>query len=231
MKKHIQFVFIMVFTISYLSSAQTVDNILKEHFKVINQDKISNLTSKTTKGILYQNGFEVDLYVAQKRADKMRQVLSFNGQNHTVVFNQNNGWEQNQFAGHTQPQAFNDAQVASIKISANLDSRIKSYVNNNAAFEYIGIELLENEEHYKLKLETQGIGEEHVWINKKTYTLTQIKNIKSNVVTLFKDYKTVNGMLFPHETHIKSPAGEAKIIITSIEFNLDMDDVLFKIKS
>ncbi len=209
---------------------QNVEDIIKSHLKNVNQNELSSKNTKVVKGTLYQSGVEVDLYIAQKRNYKMKQVLTFNGNKHTVVFNEDNGWEQNQFAGHTEPQKFTSEQNMTIKISSDIDSRITAFLKLQSKYNLGDTSNIDGKEYYVIKFDIPNYGEEHIWIDKTNYSIKKSKNIKSGVEKLYNNYKLINEISMPLETIIKLPTGEAKIVIKSVEYDVDLEESQFDVK-
>ncbi|WP_353779654.1 hypothetical protein [Winogradskyella sp. 3972H.M.0a.05] len=210
-------------------NGQTADEVINNHLKVIGQDKVAKRNTKTVKGILHQSGVEVDLYIAQKRGYKMKQELTFNGNKHLVVFNEDKGWEINEFAGHTEPQHFSGEQNMSIKISSDIDSRVATFLKLEGKYSIMDTESVDGKKYHVIKFEIPSYGEEHLWVDANTFMVWKSKKISSGVEKIYSNYKTFDGVLMPVKTLIKLPSGDARVIISEVEFETHLDNTLFKI--
>ena len=220
---------LLILLFSNSIAAQNAEDIIKEHLKVVNQDKLSKVETKVVKGTLFQSGVEVDLYIAQMRGDKMNQVLTFNGSTHKVVFNTDKGWEKNQFAGHTEPQKFDAKKNMSMIISSDIDSKVATFLKLKGTYKLISVENIGDKECYKITFDVPNFGKEDLWFDKNDYTVRKSKD-KSGIEKTYKGYSGFDDVLVPIETLIKLPSGDAKIIIKSVEYDVDLDESQFNVE-
>lgn len=228
----IPFMFIFIFTGQQY--AQTVDEILTEHFAVIGQEKILEINTFSTKGKILQGQLEIPFNSYHKRPMFFRSDASFQGMEIATAFNGETGWSINPFAGSTDPQPMTDEQMDRMSMQADFDGLLYNYEEKGNQVEFTGTEELDDIEVYVLKL-TRSNGdvityyidsEEYVILKTKSKMLVQ--EVETELESIFSNYQYTDEILNAHSIETKR-GGQTmmQITIDEINYNVDVVDSIF----
>lgn len=107
-----------------LIQSQTVDDILKEHFSAIGQDKLIKVNTQKLTGKMIQSGMEIPFIQMGKRSDKVRVEGTFQALTFIQTYNGKEGWNLNPFTGATDPQPMSEDEIKSMKYQADMDGML-----------------------------------------------------------------------------------------------------------
>jgi len=229
----IPFLMIMIFIST--SFAQTVDEILAEHFAVIGQEKLLTTNAFTTKGKIIQGQFEIPFTSFQKRPMKFRSEAEFQGMKILSAFNGETGWSINPMTGSTEPMPMTEEQIDRMKIQADYDGMFYNYADKGYTVEYMGTEPVDDLETYVLKLTrpngdiiTSYIDAEN-YVILKTKSKMKIQGVDTEAETIFSNYKYVDEILAPYSIETKMN-GETvmQMVFEEFTYNTKYDDSLFE---
>lgn len=234
MRKLLFFLAISAFALSSLK-AQSLDQILKEHYKASGQDKISKVKTAITKGKLtyVTAGMESAITLYQLRPYKVRMEASILGSKVIQTYNGTTGWMYAPAMGIAQPQEMGEAELRAVLQQVDFDSPLWNYQEKGSKAELAGSS--EDGTAYLVKLSQEDGQEITLLIDKKTYlisgttTLTVMGGAETEVNVTMKDYKAVKGIQTAHYVSTKIN-GEVMFTLTieSIEYNKDIDPALFE---
>ncbi len=217
------------------AGGQDLDNIVKKHLKAINAAKLSEFKSLMVKGSLSQQGMILDMLMYEKAPDKLKAVTTFNGMDIVQIVNGDKGIMINPMMGSTEPVNIPPDQIESIKSSSMLGSSIeKEYKAGN--LETDGEGEVDGSPAYKIKVKSP-VGDRTVYIDKKTYYITQISMSVSQMGTDYdvdmkmSNFETIDGVPLAKtiDTYMNGMAA-GSLTYDSIQFNVSIDDSEFDIK-
>jgi outer membrane lipoprotein-sorting protein len=171
-----------------------------------------------------------------KRPRKMRLELQFNGQTAIQVFDGTNGWKLRPFLNRHEVEPYTPEELKSAAMQSELDGPLVDYVKKGSKVELEGLEKLEGDDTYKLKLTLSDGQTQHVWIDAKSFLEKKIEGTPRRmdgkyraVSTFLRDYRPVNGLLVPHsfETVVDSVNQVETIYIEEVVINPKLEDILF----
>ncbi|OWY18234.1 outer membrane lipoprotein-sorting protein [Sphingobacteriales bacterium UPWRP_1] len=216
--------------------AQSLDEVLKNHFEAIGQEQISKLNSFACSGkVIVQGGMiSIPMTMTQKRPDMMKTESTFQGQQFIEAYDGKTGWSINPFAGALEPQLMNEDQLRSIKIQSDIDGQLYNYAQKGYKAELEGSEDMEGSKVYKVKL-TNANGEQFTYyIDADSYVLLKTKSkvkIQGNDMeseTFFSNYKQLEGMAFAYNIETKMQGQVvSQIVIEDIKLNPEIDNAIF----
>ena len=216
------------------SFAQTVDEILAEHFAVIGQEKLLETNTFKTKGKIIQGQFEIPFTSSHKRPMMFRSDAAFQGMEIVSAFDGTNGWSINPFTGATDPQPMTAEQVDQMSIQADYDGIFYNYKEKGYQIEFTGKEDVDDIEVYVLKLTrpngdiiTSYIDAEN-YVLLKTKSKLKVQGVETEAETIFSNYKYVDEMLSPFSIETKVDGQTVmQMVFDEIVFNVDVPDSLF----
>lgn len=216
-------------------SAQSLDDVLKEHFKAIGQEKLLKVNSLKATGKLLQGGVEIPFVQTAMRPDKMRVEGTFQGLTFVQTYNGKEGWNINPFAGVTEPQPMGEDELKTMKYSSDIDGMLWNTKDKGYTITLEGKEDMEGTSCFKIKLVTKEADAFMYYIDSDSYmmirTNTKVK-VQGNEVesdTYFSNYMQVEGLAMPGKIDTKMNGQVVMTIVTDkFELNLDLDKALFE---
>ena len=217
------------------SLAQTVDEILAEHFNAVGQEKLLATNTVMMKGKIIQSQFEIPFTSYQKRPMNFRSEAEFQGMKIISGFDGNSGWSINPMTGATDPQPMTEEQIDRMKIQADYDGLFYNYKEKGYTVEFTGKETVDDIETYVLKLTRPNGDIVTSYIDAETYVLLKAKSkmkiqgVDTETEMIFSNYKYVNEILNPFSLETKMN-GQTVMQMTfdQISYDSDMPDSMFE---
>lgn len=214
--------------------AQTLDDVLKEYFSAIGQDKLVKTNSLVTTGKFNQMGMEIPFTQYAMRPSSIRVEGTFQGLSFVQTYNGTEGWSLNPFAGSTTPEPLNADEMKSMKVQADMDGVLWNWKDKGHVVTLEGTEDVEGTSCYKIKVTTSDGDVYNYYIDSDSYMLIRVNSkitMMGNQVesdTYFSNYMQVDGIAFPGkiENRYNGAQGEV-IIVDKVELNKDLEASLF----
>jgi hypothetical protein len=233
--KKIGFLFTALMLVSgTFLSAQTLDDVLKEHFTAIGQDKLVKVNSFKTTGKIVQSGLEIPFIQMSKRPDFVRVEGTFQGLTFLQTFNGKEGWNLNPFAGITEPQPFSEDELKSMRYSADIDGMLWNWKDKGHTATLEGKEDMEGTSTYKVKLVSKAGDTFTYYLDADSYmilrtnTKVKVQGNETETDTYHSNYMQVDGMAMPGKIDTKMNGQVVMTLITDkVEINPVLEDALF----
>ncbi len=235
MKKSTAFFTVLFLVLGTTLPAQSVEEILKEHFSAVGQDNMLKLNTQRLSGKMVQSGLEIPFIQMGKRPAKVRVEGTFQDLTFIQTFNGKEGWSINPFAGVTDPQQMTDDDLKGMRYQADMDGMLWNWNEKGYTVTFDGQEDMEGTSCYKLKLETKEGDTFTYYIDSDSYILlrtnTKIKIMGNETEsdTYFSNYSMVEGMAVPGKIDTKMKGQlMGTLVIEKVEINIELDDALFE---
>jgi hypothetical protein len=218
-------------------SAQTIDDVLKEHFKAIGQEKLLKVNTLKTTGKLVQSGIEIPFIQFAKRPECVRIEGTFQGLSFVQTYNGKDGWDLNPFAGITEPQPMGEDALKSMKYSADIDGMLWNWKAKGYTVTLDGKEDMEGTSCFKVKLVTKEKDgdtftyylDADSYMMIRTNTKVKVQGNDSESDTYYSNYMQVEGLAMAGKIETKMNGQVVMTIITDkVELNMDLDKTLFE---
>jgi len=176
--------------------------------------------------------FQMDL----KRPAMTRLEIPFQGETAVQVYDGVNGWKLRPYLGRHDVEPFSEDELKSAASQQELDGPLFNYAAKGTNVALEGGELVDGRGAYKLKLALKNGDVRHLWIDAQTFLDVKIDSAprrmggkSRTVVTYFRDYKPVNGLLIAHEldTAVEGIPGAQRILIEKVALNPTLDPLRF----
>ncbi len=213
--------------------SQSLDQVLARHFEASGQDAFSRVTTVRSAGKAMQMGMELPFIQIQKRPDKMYIEIDLQGMKMVQAIDGDSGWAVEPWMSPdardlSGPELHNAGRMAGI------DSDLINWEEKGYEIEYLGKELAEGDEMYRLKLKKVEGDTYHFFIDSGTYliarmvTLTDYDGQIVEGETVLSDYRDVEGVMMPFRTETRYD-GETlgTNVIEKIEFDVVIEDQVF----
>jgi outer membrane lipoprotein-sorting protein len=235
MKKTALFLSALFLMLGNLIVAQSLDDILKEHFAATGQDNLLKVNTQKVTGKIMQSGIEIPFVQMAKRPGKIRLDATFQDLTLTQVFNGTEGWTINPFMGVTEPQPMSEDEVKSMKYQSDMDGMLWNWKEKGYEVTLEGQEDMEGTSCYKVKLITTSGDIFTFYIDSDSFVILR-QNAKMLVMgnetendTYLSNYMMIDGMAVPGKIESKT---NGQLIMTlnfdKVEFNMELDDALFE---
>ena len=235
MKKSTVFLAVLFLIIGNSLQAQSLDDILKEHFAAMGEDSLLKVNTQKLTGKMIQGGIEIPFIQFAKRPGKVRIEGTFQDLTFVQTFNGTEGWNLNPFTGVTEPQPMSEDDIKGMRYQADMDGMLWNWKDKGYTVILEGKEDMEGTPCYKIKLETKDGDTFTYYIDSDSYTMLRT-NTKMKIMgnemesdTYYSNYMMVHGLAVPGtiETKMKDQL-VATLVIDKIELNTDLDDALFE---
>jgi len=218
--------------------SQTVDEIISKHLDAVGgKEKLTGLTSVSMEGtveVMGQSGTTKSTILNGKGS---RTESEIGGQQVVNVYTDKGGWQINQFAGMTDPQAMPDEQFKAgedqIYIEPFLD-----YAARGAKVELVGQEKVGTVNAHKIKYTNKDGAVTTYYIDPTTFQVIQVSAVSNNmgqqveVKSTYSDFqKTDYGLVVPHSIEIDF-GGQFTVTskLQKVDVNQAVDAAIFEMK-
>jgi outer membrane lipoprotein-sorting protein len=215
-------------------SAQSVKEVLSNHFETIGQDKVLKVNTMTMSGKIIQQGMEFPILMKMKRPNKVRMEASVQGQKIITSYDGEVGWTVNPMMGSLDAQDLGPEQVKEMKTMGDMDGELYDYEAKGHTVEYLGEEEMEGTPTYKLKL-TREDGDASIYyfdadsyVILKTESIRNIQGVEQTFEQYPGNYQMIDGMAIPFNITSKfQGATVMEIVIDTLEIDKEVPDSLF----
>ena len=234
MKRFVASITVMFLISGSLMQAQTLDEILKEHFSAIGQENQVKITSMKVTGKMLQGGIEIPFIQMAKRPDKVRLEGTFQELTFIQTYNGKESWSLNPFTGVTDPQPGSEDELKSMRYQADMDGMLWNWEDKGYDVTFDGKEDMEGSSCFKIKLLTKEGDSFTYFIDSDSYillrTTTKIKVMGNDSESnqYFSNYMQVDGIAIPGKIETKMN-GQVMMtmVIDKVEFDTEINDNLF----
>jgi hypothetical protein len=244
---------VLLLVAAQYSSAQTVDEIINRYIDSCGgKDKLTSIKSIYMEGSREMMGNEVTVRVTKEQGKLSRTEFEMGSTNGFILITDKDAWTYIPMRSPT-PTKLPDNVAASMQTELDIPGPLVDYAAKGNKVELIGKDTLDDHVCYKIKLTTAAGKDILYWIDAQTYLLTQSsqkgngmfgggnrnadednsgKAHTNEVITVYKDYSPVDGILIAHTIELKSPNGNGRgaggTTFDKIELNVPIDAKLYK---
>lgn len=222
------------------AAAQTVDEIVAlNHASKGGLNKWRSIQTQRLEGVASAQGIELTMVIHGKRPNLGRQDLSIEipGQgvvNMTNIFDGTSSWMINPMMGSAAPQQMTGPEADSVRDQSDFDGALVDYKTKGYTVELVGPAAVGARKAHHLKVTRGARPTQHYYIDAQTGAELKVSTEAGAgpaIDTEMSNFKAVEGVLVPHSIKV-SQGGmiQAELLITKVEFNVAIDDAMFKVK-
>jgi outer membrane lipoprotein-sorting protein len=244
MKNLVLFGLLVLFLIAaQFATGQTVDQIINKYIDARGgQNRLDSIKSIYMEGSREMMGNELTVKVTKEQSKLSRTEFEMGAGNGYILVTDKGAW--NYFPMRsTEPEKLSPDAAKSMQTDLDIEGPLVNYESKGHTVSLLGKDTLNDEDCYKIKLTTKNHNEIYYWIDCKTYLLVQSSQMTNGgvsglskgpgeLVTLYKDYGMVDGILFPHTIELKMPGSNnhnsGGTTFDKIELNVPVNAELFK---
>jgi outer membrane lipoprotein-sorting protein len=179
---------------------------------------------------------QLPFVLEKKRPRKTRVELVFANDTAVQVYDGANGWKLRPYLGRSTVEPYSPEELKLAAFESELDGPLVDYAAKGTKVELEGIEKVDHQDAYKLKVTTKGGQVQHIWLDAATFLEVKLEGTPRRMdrrmrpVSIYlSDYKSVNGLKVPYviETAVEGNKDTHKMLIESVAVNPKLDDALF----
>lgn len=232
MKKSVVTFFAILFMATLSANAQTLQEVLDNHFKAIGQETLLEKKSYSVNATVEQMGIEIPMDMKVKRPGKFRMEMEMQGQTMVQAYDGEKGWMIAPWLS-SEPQDLSGAELDQAIDQANIDGELYNYEDKGFTAELTGKEDVDGIEMFNIKLTGKEGDVKNYFIDTDEYFVRKVKAKVSaqgqevEVEQIMNDYKNIDGVMMATKIESKTPMGTANIVFDEIKFGEDFDDAIF----
>jgi len=171
-----------------------------------------------------------------KRPNKTRMEVVFDGKTAVQVFDGQRGWKLRPFLNRNDAEPFTADELKAEASRGGLDGPLIDYAAKGTKVVLDGVEPVEGQPAYKLKVTQKSGVVQHVWVDAKTFLDVKVEGSPKHmdgkmhpVYTYQRDFRSVQGVMIPFlvETLVDGYTETHKLQVEKAVVNPKFDDALF----
>jgi hypothetical protein len=179
---------------------------------------------------------QLPFVLEKKRPRKTRVELVFKDDTAVQVYDGTSGWKLRPYLGRRTVEPYSPEELKAAGFESELDGPLVDYAAKGNKVELEGVDKVENQDAYKLKVTMKGGLVQHIWLDAGTFLEVKLEGTprrmdkKMRPVAIYlRDYKSVSGLKIPYvmETAVEGNKDTHKMLIDRVVVNPKLDDALF----
>jgi len=171
-----------------------------------------------------------------KRPRRSRMEIQFAGTTAVQVYDGKNGWKLRPFLNRNSVDSFTEEEQKAAEQKGDLEGPLVDYAAKGSKVELEGVESVEGNEAYKLKLTTKSGIAQHIWIDAKSFLDVKVEGQPRRMdgrmrsVWVFqRDFRPVQGLMVPfvYETSVDNSTQTHKMLFDTVTVNHPIEDSHF----
>jgi outer membrane lipoprotein-sorting protein len=231
---------LFVLALAPRTSAQSVDDLVARNIQAKGgAEKMKAVTTVRQTGHLSMQGMEGSMMVYSKRPNLLRQEITLGSMTVVNAFDGENAWMVNPLVGSSDPVVMGGTEADMIRDQSSFDGPLSDYKAKGSTLELVGEETLDGRKVEHLKLTGRNQLVQHIYLDAQTSLevrmVLEVRMASGAETGSFtqdlSDYRVVDGIKVPFVIKTSAngvPMGQ--ITVDSIEFNVAIDDALFRMK-
>src|SRR5437016_4486409 len=179
---------------------------------------------------------QLPFVMEMKRPAKSRVEVEFAGKTAVQVYDGAHGWKLRPFLNRDDVEPFTAEEAKSEESKADLEPPLVDYAAKGSQVAVEGMEPVDGQDAYKLKLTLRNGDVQHIWIDAKSFLDVKVEGLprrmdgKMRAVWINqRDFRSVHGVMVPYlyETANEGNPRTHKMVIEAVEVNRTLDDARF----
>lgn len=215
------------------AAAQTVDELVAKNVQAKGgMEKLRAVQTVKQTGRLTMQGLEFEQTVYAKRPNLLRQELYNKGQRVVMAFDGRTPWMINPMLGVFTPIAMSGPPADMVREQSSFDGPLIDYKDKGYLVEVVGLETLGERKVHHLKLTDKNRQVQHCYLDAETGLEAKLVSQNETGQTFeqeLSDYRDVEGVKIPFSIRMLSNGvAQGQIVVEKVEFNLKIDDMIFR---
>lgn len=220
------------------AGAQTVDEIVALHLEARGgEEDWKAVQTRRMTATIYTQGIELAMVSTAKRPNLLHQQLDLDipgagPMQIASVFDGTKAWTLNPMLGVLTFQEATGAEAQGLRDQAEFDSPLADYEAKGYTVEIAGKTDVDGRLAHHLRIARPNQPVLHYYIDAVTGSELRIETEgpMGSVVTLSDYRETPGGVLMPYRINLEQNGMQTEIVVSSVEFNVPVDDSLFTVQ-
>ncbi|HXB22064.1 MAG TPA: hypothetical protein VNV88_11815, partial [Candidatus Solibacter sp.] len=200
-------------------------------------EKIRAVTSSRRTGTFEGGPVQAGFVEVTKRPNKLRRVITIQGLDLVQAYDGQNGWQIVPFTGKTDAEPMSGDELKPLQEEADTDGPLVDYKQKGHKVELVGKEKIGDADAYNLKVTLKNGDVRNIYLAADSFLaikiIGKITQRGTEIVAEYTlgDYKDVSGIQVPFSIQVHAGGSEmanAKITYEKVEFNVPVEDSVFK---
>jgi len=171
-----------------------------------------------------------------KRPRMSRVEIEFANDRAVQVYDGVNGWKLRPFLGRRTVEPFSAEELQAASMQADLDGPLVDYARKGTKVRLEGMEKVEGNDAYKLKLTLKDGQVRRLWIDAGTFLESKIEGAPRrmdgklhSVDVYYRDFRSVDGLMVPYvlESAVVGTKQTSRMYVESVTINPALEDSRF----
>jgi hypothetical protein len=180
---------------------------------------------------------ELPYRLEMERPLKTRLEIDVNGKAAIQIYDGVKGVKIRPYLGRSAPEPYTPAELQLAAAEQELDGPLVDHDRKGTKVALEGVDKVNGSDAYKLKLTFKNGTVRHLWVDASSFLEVKMDGSRRldgkthAVETYLKNYKSVNGLMFPMltETLIEGVPGSTKLTVATVTVNPALDDSRFQV--
>ncbi len=204
----------------------TANTVIESYIKAIGgREKLESIKNMSMKGEMKMGPMSINVEQAYKNNEKFAMSMIMNGQVLQAI--KYNGTSAKVMAQGRESEA-NEQQLKGFKMQANMFAEV-NFKDLGFTAKIAGTEMIDGVKAYKVEMiDTDNVSRFDFYSSATGLKVKTIAKDNGMAVTMiYKDYKNVDGIMFPFSLITKMGPQEMPLSVTNLEFNKGVKDEMF----
>ena len=216
-------------TVVIAVNSQTLDEIVRKQSQALKEESYDNVKTLKITGKMSQMGMDMTMTTWYKSPNKIKLVLTFNGQDIIQLFDGTKGYMINPMTGSDAPQELPASQTDNMKNNSSFKSPLSRYMKEGK-LTLEGSENVKDKPAFKIKA-VDGENTYYIFIDKSSFHPVRMSvNTSGVTVDSYQEWGEVNGLMLPKKTTTQASGMEFVITLDNAELNIPIEDSFFTVK-
>jgi len=222
---------IFTMTVTQTLHAQTASDVVNKYIAAMGgKEKLASLKTVKMEGSLNVQGTDVAMVITKKHLTGMRIDISVMGTANYQIVTPAKGTVFMPVQGMAEPTAMSEEQFKAVQTQLDLEGPFVNYEGKGTTVELVGMEIVDGENCYNLKVTSKNGIVTNYFISTQTYYLVKtsgkmvMNGEEMDIATTYSNYKqNADGFWFSYTTtNMQGTTDYSKI-----DTNIPVDDTIF----
>jgi hypothetical protein len=174
--------------------------------------------------------------LAKQRPNRSRLEIEFAGKTAVQVYDGTNGWKLRPYLNRSDVEPFTPQEAKTEAKNVDMGDPLIDYAAKGTKVALEGVEPVEGQDAYKLKITTRAGTVQHIWVDAKSFLDVKVEGVPRrmdgkmhSVWVVQRDFRSVQGVKIPFvlETIVDGYPQSHKIVLDKVVVNPRLDAATF----
>jgi outer membrane lipoprotein-sorting protein len=199
-------------------------------------EKLKSINTRKVTGTISAQGMQMAMTVTSKRPNSMLQEMRIGDRRIVTAFDGEHAWTINPMMGET-PQEVHGVQEALLRDQSYFDGPLELARSRGDKMEVLGKEDVDGTSTWKLAITHEGRQttiylDADTGLERKVSTSVSDGGVETVIESIISNYQPADGIMVPRSVTTRiGGQQQASVAIDSVEFNMPVDDSIFRMQA